>query len=92
MPIEGPHEADRFWISRLGDDGRSYGIAGRPFEPDRWLVHGDRVTVGELVLANREVLDILLARPRVAASASVRASRSPPAVASFSVASARFSF
>lgn len=48
VPIEGPHEADRFWIARLGDDGRSYGIAGRPFEPDRWLEDGDQVTVGDL--------------------------------------------
>lgn len=50
VPIEGPHEADRFWIARLGDDGRSFGIAGRPFEPDRWLTDGDRVSVGALVL------------------------------------------
>lgn len=49
VPIEGPHEEDRFWISRLGDDGRGFGIPGRPFEPDRWLVDGDQVTVGELV-------------------------------------------
>jgi hydroxyacylglutathione hydrolase len=49
VPIEGPHEADRFWISRLADDGRNYGIEGRSFEPDRWLVDGDTVTVGELV-------------------------------------------
>lgn len=48
VPIEGPHEADRFWISRLEDDGRSYGVAGRVFEPDRWLDQGDTVTVGEL--------------------------------------------
>jgi glyoxylase-like metal-dependent hydrolase (beta-lactamase superfamily II) len=50
VPIEGPHEADRFWISRLEDDGRSYGIDGRVFEPDRWLVDGDTVTVGDLTL------------------------------------------
>ena len=50
VPIEGPHEADRFWISRLEDDGRSYGIDGRIFEPDRWLVDGDTVTVGNLTL------------------------------------------
>ncbi len=50
VPIEGPHEADRFWISRLEDDGRSYGVNGRVFEPDRWLVQGDTVTVGKLVL------------------------------------------
>ena len=24
LPIEGPHEADRFWIARLGDDGAQY--------------------------------------------------------------------
>ncbi len=50
VPIEGPHEADRFWISRLDDDGRNYGIDGKPFEPDRWLVDGDTVTVGDLTL------------------------------------------
>jgi hydroxyacylglutathione hydrolase len=48
VPIEGPHEADRFWIARLADDGRTYGIAAKPFEPDRWLVDGDQVTVGKL--------------------------------------------
>jgi glyoxylase-like metal-dependent hydrolase (beta-lactamase superfamily II) len=48
VKIEGPHEADRFWISRLEDDGRNYGVAGRVFEPDRWLEQGDTVTVGEL--------------------------------------------
>ena len=50
VPIEGPHEDDRFWIARLEDDGRSYGITGKVFESDRWLVDGDTVTVGELVL------------------------------------------
>ena len=48
--IEGPHEADRFWISRLEDDGRSYGVNGKVFEPDRWLDNGDTVTVGNLTL------------------------------------------
>ena len=50
VPIEGPHEADRFWIARLDEDGRQYGIPGRVFEPDRWLNEGDQVTVGELTL------------------------------------------
>jgi glyoxylase-like metal-dependent hydrolase (beta-lactamase superfamily II) len=50
VPIEGPHEEDRFWIARLDEDGRKYGIAGEIFEPDRWLLHGEQVTVGELVL------------------------------------------
>ncbi|HEU0043823.1 MBL fold metallo-hydrolase [Sphingomonas sp.] len=50
VPIEGPHEADRFWLARLADDGRSWGITGVPFEPDRWLVEGDTVTIGDLSL------------------------------------------
>jgi hydroxyacylglutathione hydrolase len=50
VPIEGPHEADRFWISRLEEDGRKYGIRGELFEPDRWLTDGDRVHVGDLEL------------------------------------------
>ena len=50
VPIEGPHEDDRFWIARLEDDGRNYGVTGKPFEPDRWLVDGDTLTLGELTL------------------------------------------
>jgi len=50
LPIEGPHEADRFWISRLDEDGRRWGLRGEVFEPDRWLQDGDRVTVGEVEL------------------------------------------
>jgi hydroxyacylglutathione hydrolase len=50
VPIEGPQEADRFWISRLEDDGRNYGVNGRIFEPDRWLENGETVTVGNLTL------------------------------------------
>jgi len=49
VPIEGPHEADRFWIDRLPEDGLRYGVPGESFEPDRWLQDGDQVTVGELV-------------------------------------------
>lgn len=50
VPIEGPHEGDRFWISRLDEDGQRWGIAGEVFEPDRWLDGGDKVTVGEVEL------------------------------------------
>jgi glyoxylase-like metal-dependent hydrolase (beta-lactamase superfamily II) len=49
VPIEGPQEADRFWIARLEDDGRAYGIPAKTFESDRWLEEGEQVTVGELV-------------------------------------------
>ncbi len=47
--IEGPHEADRFWIARLDEDGKRWGMRGVPFEPTRWLVEGDTVTVGDAV-------------------------------------------
>ena len=50
VPIEGPHEEDRFWIDRLAEDGAAYGVFGQPFEPGRWLDDGDQVTLGELVL------------------------------------------
>ncbi len=50
VPIEGPQEEDRFWIAQLGDDGRKYGMNAESFEPDRWLVDGDTVTVGNLTL------------------------------------------
>ena len=50
VPIEGPHEADRFWIEGLDDSKMRFGLEGRSFEPDRWLVDGDTVTVGELTL------------------------------------------
>ena len=47
-PIEGPHEDDRFWIDRIAESGKRYGIPdAREFEPDRWLVDGDTVTLGE---------------------------------------------
>ena len=48
LPIEGPHEADRFWISRLEDDGPRFGMHCESFEPTRWLDDGDTVTVGEV--------------------------------------------
>ena len=48
VPIEGPHEDDRFWIDRLAEDGARYGVAGKPFEPGRWLKDGDTATVGEV--------------------------------------------
>jgi len=48
--IEGPHEADRFWISRLGEDKGQFGIPAETFEPDRWLEQGETVTVGDLTL------------------------------------------
>ena len=50
LKIEGPHEEDRFWIDQLDGQGAQFGMQGHSFEPDRWLEHGDKVTVGELAL------------------------------------------
>jgi hydroxyacylglutathione hydrolase len=51
VPIEGPHEGDRFWIDLLPEQGRMYGLEpAEPFEPARWLAGGDRVGFGEVEL------------------------------------------
>ena len=50
VPIEGPHEGDRFWIESLDDPKKRYGLPGESFEPDRWLHQGDTVTLGDLTL------------------------------------------
>lgn len=49
LPIEGPHEDDRFWIEGLPEAAARYGFPpARSFEPDRWLRQADTVTVGSL--------------------------------------------
>jgi len=50
VPIEGPNEADRYWIEGLDNAATRFGLPGESFEPDRWLVDGDTVSVGELTL------------------------------------------
>ncbi|MBB4038633.1 glyoxylase-like metal-dependent hydrolase (beta-lactamase superfamily II) [Microvirga flocculans] len=50
VPVEGPHEADRFLLDHLEETGRGYGIPARPVTPDRWLNEGDTVTLGDLTL------------------------------------------
>ena len=51
VPIEGPHRDDQFWIDMLPQQGKSYGFPpAEIFTPDRWLVNGDKVTVGHLTL------------------------------------------
>jgi hydroxyacylglutathione hydrolase len=51
VPVEGPHEDDKFWIDQLDEQGRMFGIAGgRPFTPDRWLHEGDQVSFGEITM------------------------------------------
>jgi len=51
VPIEGPHRADQFWIDGLPEAGARYGFEfAETFTPNRWLVDGDTVTVGEETL------------------------------------------
>jgi len=50
LPLEGPHEDDRFWIEGLDNPNTRMGLEGKSFEPTRWLQDGDTVTVGELTL------------------------------------------
>ncbi len=54
VPIEGPHEADRFLLESLEQTGAEYGITGsRNVEPDRWLKEGDTVSFGPFTFAVR---------------------------------------
>lgn len=47
VPIEGPHEEDRFLLEALEQTAAEYGIAGaRNVLPDRWLKEGDTVSFG----------------------------------------------
>ena len=51
VPIEGPHEEDRFWIDQLPESCRMFGLPPvESFESDRWLDQGDTVTFGNQVL------------------------------------------
>ena len=51
VPIDGPHEEDRFWIDGMPQQALTFGFPNvRAFTPDRWLKQGDRVQVGNLEL------------------------------------------
>jgi glyoxylase-like metal-dependent hydrolase (beta-lactamase superfamily II) len=48
VPIEGPHRDDLFWIEDIATSGERWGMPdARSFTPDRWLVDGDTVALGE---------------------------------------------
>jgi hydroxyacylglutathione hydrolase len=54
VPVEGPHLDERFWLDQLNQQTKMFGFPpAENFEPDRWLVDGDTVTVGETVLEVR---------------------------------------
>jgi len=47
VPIEGPHIEDKFWIDGLPQQSQMFGFPSvEVFDPDRWLVDGDQITVG----------------------------------------------
>lgn len=48
--IEGPHEDDAHLVRGSGEMGQRYGLRARPYEPNRWLTHGDTIRFGEEVL------------------------------------------
>lgn len=49
LPIIGPHKEDKFWIDALPAQGQMFGFPpAKPFNPARWLVDGDEITLGEL--------------------------------------------
>lgn len=51
VPIEGPERADAFWIDRLPEWCAMVNLPpADPFTPDRWLSHGDMVSVGAQAL------------------------------------------
>lgn len=51
VPIEGPHKADQFWIDLIPEQKTRFGFAdAEAFTPNRWLVQGDSVSFGNIVL------------------------------------------
>lgn len=51
IPIEGPQEADAFWLEMLPQQAEYFGFPPtRAFLPHRWLKDGDAVQVGKLSL------------------------------------------
>jgi len=51
IPIVGPHRADEYWLNELPQQSAMFGFPHTAaFKPDRWLVHGDQVTVGNQTL------------------------------------------
>ena len=51
VPIEGPHEEDRFWIDGMPQQSKMFGFPEvRSFTPTRWLKTGDKINFGEIEL------------------------------------------
>jgi glyoxylase-like metal-dependent hydrolase (beta-lactamase superfamily II) len=51
VPVEGPQREEAFWIEQLPQQSRMFGFPSvEAFAPDRWLEHGDTVSVGQETL------------------------------------------
>lgn len=51
VAIEGPQQADSFWLEQLPQQSQAFGFpASDMLSPQRWLVDGDTVTIGQEVL------------------------------------------
>ena len=51
VPVIGPHKADEFWLDRVEEAGRMYGLYGvRDVKPDNWLEDGQKIELGETSL------------------------------------------
>jgi hydroxyacylglutathione hydrolase len=49
VPIQGPHQADKFLLDNVVTSGAQFGMSGvRNFTPDRWLEEGEKVQIGAL--------------------------------------------
>lgn len=56
IPIIGPHEADRFLLDGLPEQGLRFDIHGmKAVTPARWLGEGDEVSLGELAFSVQHV-------------------------------------
>ncbi|NQZ23137.1 MAG: MBL fold metallo-hydrolase [Colwellia sp.] len=51
VDIEGPHQADQFWIDLIPEQKEQFGFPhAEYFQPNRWLAQNDTVTFGEITL------------------------------------------
>lgn len=56
LPIIGPHEADRFLLDALPEQGLRFDILGmKAVKPTRWLQEGDEVSLGGLTFSVQHV-------------------------------------
>lgn len=51
VPVIGPEKQDDFWLQALSEQSQMFGLVNiGPFQPDQWLQHGDKITIGDSVL------------------------------------------